>query len=315
MPVSSLFAGGNDRLDLLQTFVRIVEAGSLSAAAASLGTTQPTVSRRLQQLERLLGRRLIHRSTHSMRLSEDGERCYQRAKEILTAWTAFEVDLQGDDAEPEGLLRVFAPHAFGQHLMVGPLAEFMRRYPKVTVEWLLKDYAPNFIEEGVDCAILVGEVRDPLTVAVRLAAVPRIVVCAPQLLEGGEALTDVADLSRLPWLALRTYYYKDVLLQHTPTGKSTRLSLRPRFSTDNLYALRSAALRGLGACVVSSWVVADDLAEGRLVRLMPEWEAAPIPIHLIYPYATHYSPALLRFVQTMRARTAEALGETVLRGK
>jgi len=306
--------GVADRIDLLQTFVRIVEAGSLSAAAAQLGTTQPTVSRRLQQLERLLGRRLLHRSTHAMKPSEDGERCYERAKELLADWGAFEADLQGIDAEPEGLLRVVVPHAFGQQLLIGPLAEFLRRYPKVTVEWLLRDNTPDFIAEGIDCAILVGAASDPLTVAVRLAEVPRIAVAAPSLLAGRATPTHARELAELPWLALRTYYQRELVLRHSTTDETCRIALHPKFSTDNLYALRSAALRGLGACVASSWLLADDLAQGTLVQLVPHWQAPSLPVFVIYPYARFYAPKLRRFVDTMRELMAAALGDAVVKG-
>ena len=107
-------AAPTDRFELMETFVRIVDAGTLSAAAAQLGTTQPTVSRRLQALERSLGVRLLRRSTHSMTLTEDGQRCLERARELLASWHAFEADLRGAGDEPEGTLRVIAPHAFGQ---------------------------------------------------------------------------------------------------------------------------------------------------------------------------------------------------------
>ena len=110
-----------DRMALMQTFVRIVEAGSLSAAAAQLGTTQPTVSRRLQALERSLGLPLLQRSTHRMKLTEDGERCFERAKELLANLEAFDADMRGTGDQPEGTLRVVVPHAFGQQQLVGPL--------------------------------------------------------------------------------------------------------------------------------------------------------------------------------------------------
>jgi DNA-binding transcriptional LysR family regulator len=309
---SFLPSGTADRLDLLQTFVRIVESGSLSAAAVALNTTQPTVSRRLQQLERALGRRLLHRSTHGMKLSEDGERCHARALEVLAGWSAFEADFGGADAEPEGLLRVHVPHAFGQEVLVGPLAEFLRRHPKVSVEWILEDHRPDFIAEGVDCAILLGEVRDPLTVAVRLAEVPRIVVAAPALLAGGPQPVHARDLAGLPWLSLKTYYHKELVLQHRQNGETCRLALRPQFSTNNLYAVRDAARRGLGIAVVSAWVVTDDLARGELVHLAPDWTAAPLPVHVLYPYARFYPPKLRRFVDTMRELAPAALGDRAI---
>ncbi|MBU1817616.1 MAG: LysR family transcriptional regulator, partial [Gammaproteobacteria bacterium] len=124
---------GADRIELLQTFVRIVEAGSLSAAAQLLGTSQPTVSRRLQTLERHLGLKLLQRSTHVMKLTEDGERCFAHAKELLHSWTAMEDDLRGTADTPRGTLRVVAPHAFGQNQLIAPLMDYLGRYPEVSV--------------------------------------------------------------------------------------------------------------------------------------------------------------------------------------
>lgn len=289
-----------DRVELMQTFVRIVEAGSLSAAAAQLGTTQPTISRRLQNLERSLGLRLLQRSTHAMKLTEDGERCFGRAKELVAGWEAFEADLRGAGDEPEGTLRVVVPHAFGQQQLVGPLAEFLRRHSRVTVEWLLYDRTPEFIADGIDCAIHVGEVSDPSVVAIRLAQVPRIVVAAPAVLDGLAMPSHPNELAMLPWLSLRTFYRNEVTLTHAVTGESQRLAFRPRVGTDSLYALRSAAALGLGVAVASAWLMAEDIAQGRLLHLVPEWQASSLPMYLIYPYASFYPAKLRRFVETMR---------------
>jgi DNA-binding transcriptional LysR family regulator len=290
-----------DRIELMQTFVRIVEAGSLSAAALQLGATQPTVSRRLQALERALGTRLLSRSTHAMALTEDGERCFARAKELISAWDSFEADLRGADAQPEGTLRVIAPHAFGQQLLVEPLAAFLRRYPRVSVDWLLHDRAPDFITDAVDCAIHVGEVNDPSWVAIKLAEVPRIVVAAPSVLGDGPPPVHARDLAALPWLALGSFYRNEITLTHVHSAERHSVPLTPRLSTDSLYATCNATLLGLGVSVVSAWAVAGDLAAGRLLHLAPQWRAAPLAMHLVYPYARHYPAKLRCFVEAMRA--------------
>ena len=289
-----------DRVSLMQTFVRIVEAGSLSAAAAQMGTTQPTVSRRLQALERSLGLPLLQRSTHTMKLTEDGERCFERAKELLANLEAFDADMRGTGDQPEGTLRVVVPHAFGQQQLVGPLTTYLRRYPRVSVEWLLHDTQPDFITQGIDCAIHIGDVDDDGLVAIRLWDVPRIVVAAPSLLAGRPAPTDPEGLAALPWLALRTFYRNEVTLRHSESGEARSFAIRPRVGTDSLYALRSAALLGLGACIGSTWVLADDIAAGRLVQVAPAWHASPLPAWLLYPYARFYPARLRRFVEMMR---------------
>lgn len=291
----------------MQTFVRIVEAGSLSGAATQLNTTQPTVSRRLQALERTLGLRLLQRSTRAMRLTEDGERCFERAKALLENWEAFEAELRGVGEEPRGSLRVLAPHAFGQEQFVGPLAGFLHAHPAVNVEWLLRDDVHDMIGEGVDCALQVGEVRDPAVVAVRLADVPRIVVASPALLQGIAAPPHAQALSGLPWLALRTYYRNEVELTHATTGEVAQFAIRPRLSSDNLYVCRHAAIAGVGAAIVSAWMVTDDLAAGRLVRLAPDWQAPSLPLYLTYPYAPFYPARLRHFIAAMREAAPRVL--------
>lgn len=289
----------NDRLSLLQTFIRIVEAGSLSAAAAQLNTSQPTVSRRLQALERSLGLRLLQRSTHALRLTEGGTQCYERAKALLGNWEAMTAELRGAQDEPEGLLRVMVPHALGQVQLMQPLIALLRRAPRLSVEWLLNDQAPNFNAQDLDCAIRVGSLTDTSVVAVKLAEIPRIVVAAPALLDRQPLPRTPAELAGLDWLALGTFYRNELLLQG-PGGEPAKLTLRPRLITDSLFALRSAALAGLGVAAMSAWLAHEDLAAGRLLHLLPEWRAPLLPVHLIYPYQ-RFQPAKLRhFITAMR---------------
>lgn len=309
-PVSST-AGLTDRIELMQTFVRIVEAGSLSAAATQLGTTQPTISRRLQLLERSLGVRLLQRSTHAMKLTEDGERCYERAKDLLAGWDEFENDLRGARLQAEGSLRVVVPHAFGQKQLIGPLAQFMRRHPRITVEWLLHDRAADFISQGIDCAIQVGEVHDPSVVAIHLAEVPRMIVAAPSLLEGRELPRHPADLAALPWIAIPSFYRREIVLTHATSGEQRHVNFRPQLVTDSLYALRNTAIEGLGVAVGSAWILADDVAQGRLVELLPQWRADPLPVSLLYPYARFYPARLRHFIDTMREAMPSAVGGAV----
>ena len=293
-------SNGSDRLDLLETFVRIVEAGSLSAAAQQQGTTQPTVSRRLQQLERLMGLRLLQRSTHVMNLTEDGQRCYEHAKDLLERWHAIESDLRGVQDLPRGSLRVLVPSVFGQQQLIPPLVEFLNKHPDVSVEWLLHDRMPDFIAESIDCAIRIGAVDAPGLVAIRLAELPRIVVAAPSLLGDGPLPNDPSALAQLPWIALNTFYRDEVVLHHAQRGETQRFAIHPRLSTDHLRALCNAALAGLGIGIASAWAVTDALNDGRLIRLAPDWSAPPLPISLVYPPA-RFRPARLRaFIQVMR---------------
>ena len=285
----------------METFVRIVEAGSLSAAAAQLGTTQPTISRRLAALESSLGVRLLTRTTHAIQLTEAGERYVSRAREMLADWAGFEATLRGDDELPEGTLRVVAPHAFGQEQLVRPVTDYLRRYPKMTIEWTLHDGAPRFVEDGIDCAIRVGKLEGDSLVARKLFDVKRVVVASPSI-PGLASITKPAQLAALPWLAIGTYYRNSVRLESGRASATVRI--RPRFVTDSLFALRNAALEGLGLAIVSEWIVRDDIAEGRLVHVVPKWQSQPLPVWIAYPEARFYPAKLRRFVEMVSASFA-----------
>ena len=294
-----------DRLQLMQTFIRIVEAGSLSAAARQLGTTQPTVSRRLQALEQQFGQPLIQRSTHALRLTETGERALARAKALAAEWEDFEQSLKAEPARPQGLLRVQVPHAFGQEHLIAPLVRALQDAPDLRVDWLLNDAAPNFIEQGLDCAIRVGGTAEGAVVAIPLAQVPRVLVASPGLLAGRD-VTAPDELAALPWIAISTFYRQELQLERDD-GVRHRLGIRPVLSTDSLYATREAARLGLGAALLSGWAVRQDIAEGRLVHLLPRWRGPALPVQLLYPNPPAPTARLRYFIEAMRRSMSEPL--------
>lgn len=293
-----------DRLAWVETFVRIVEARSLSAAAKQLGTTQPTVSRRLATLEASLGVPLLKRSTHALQLTPAGERYLVRARELLVDWRRLESELHGDEESPEGLLRVVVPHAFGQELLLMPVLELLQRSPQLSVEWLLDDRPLRMIEDGIDCAIRVGPLRGDALMAQKLFEVERVIVAAPSVL-GKSVPTRPAQLEALPWLALSIFYRNDIKL--TLGTRVGRVRFTPRLLTDSLFAIRNAALAGLGLAVVSRWLVEDDLARGRLVHVLPRWRASSFPVHVVYPPARFQPVKVRSFVEAMRAAFAPAV--------
>lgn len=297
-----------DRIELMRTFIRIVEAGSLSSAARQLETTQATVSRRLQSLESMLGSRLILRTTHAMKLTDDGERCYQHARQVVDAWLALEDEMSIADDRPVGVLRVRAPHAFGQQQLLGPLVSFLQRYPQLAVEWMLNDKTVDFLSDNIDCAIRVGAEVDPATVSVLLAEVPRSLVVAPDLLSRYPALAIPQDLARLPWVAISTFYQHEVELQHQEDSRELSFGIVPCLSTDSVYVARNTALAGLGVAIVSSWAVTEDIAAGRLIEPFPQWRASPLPVHLVYPWARYYPTRLRKFLDLMREVMPQVAG-------
>jgi len=170
-----------DDLNLLRTFVRIAEAGSISAAARSLHTTQPTLSRQLKQLESFLDAPLVQRDSHSMSLTAAGQRLLVDAREILDHVHAATQRAHGEHIAPRGHLRVVTTIDMGQYHVAPLLAQLREQCPQLTAEMHVTNRPVKFVEEGFDCGVLVGAITDDRLVAKRLLENPRVLVAAPAL--------------------------------------------------------------------------------------------------------------------------------------
>ncbi|AUN97356.1 LysR family transcriptional regulator [Bacteriovorax stolpii] len=289
-----------DRLELMRTFIRIVDSKNLSSAALSLKTTQPTISRRLKALEESLGLKLIQRTTHQMQMTEEGRRFYYHAKDIVERWNVIEAEMTGAKTLPKGILRVQVPQALGIGKFNDVLSSYLKNHPQVDIEWILSDKSPDFISENLDCAIKVGNIDDPSLIAVKIFELSRIIVASPDLMDNKKKLFRPSELQNTPWLSFKTHYLDRINLFHSKTNEEITLKIHPRFISDNLFAMREAALMGLGIGVLSKWIVEKDLREGRLVQLCKDWQAASLPVYLIYPQSRLKPAKLQKFIELIK---------------
>ncbi len=284
-----------DRIGLLQTFVRIAEAGSISAAARDMGLSQPAASRQLAELEQRLGAQLLHRTTHSLALTDAGRELLGDARGLIERWEALSERHAGQTQDVAGRLKVVAPVAMGQEHLARIAVSFQREHPGVEMTWLLDDSPIRFAEVGCDCWIKVGPVPDDTLVVRKLGAVARLLVAAPELLEG--QVPSPAAAATLPLVALAPFEGGRIPL----SDGSRRQEISPpvRMHTNNIYAARQAALMGVGMAVMPLWFVAQELAQGALVNLLPGWQAPALDVHVAY-YGGSYRPLRLkRFVEVL----------------
>ena len=292
-----------DRIELLRLFARIVAAGSLTGAARELGTTQPAVSRRLQQLERRLGARLLERTTHELALTGAGEVLLAEAHGLVDAWDALAERVRGDGVDVRGLVKVVAPVALGQTLLVPIAARLRERHPELRFQWTLTDERVRLVEAGADCLIRPGAIDDPALVVRPVCEVERLLVAAPRALAAGEP-AEPADLSRAPVVAVEPFYDRALRLHGVAgtarAGDEAEVSLAPVFRTDNMLAARLAAVEGVGVVVMPPFLVGDDLARGTLRRVLPDWEAGRMTIRIAWPAGRYRSRATAAFVDAVR---------------
>ncbi|MBN9050402.1 MAG: LysR family transcriptional regulator [Rhizobiales bacterium] len=283
-----------DRVTGMQVFVRVVSLGSFSAAARSLGLSQTMVTKHITALEERLGVTLLHRTTRRLNLTEAGRRYLQSSERILAEIEEAETLAVADRVEPRGTLRINVPLAFGMREIAPILPRFAARHPKLTVDLGLADRMVDLIEERWDLAIRIGRMADSSLVARKLAPL-RLMVCAsPAYLQEHGTPKTVDDLRRHSCLGymLSAATSADRWL----FGKDGKMSvpISGRFRADNGDALRLAALEGLGLIYQPTFLLADDLRDGRLRAVTLDKPPVTFDgVFAVYP-AERHPPAKVR---------------------
>jgi DNA-binding transcriptional LysR family regulator len=270
-----------DTLHAMRVFVRTLELGSLSAAAREFGTTQPTVSKWLAQLERQLRVRLFERSTRGLAPTEQGQRFHADAKRLVEQFDAAVGGVQGMTGQAAGLLRINAPVALGQFRINAMVQRFMADHPAIDVELILNDRFVDLVEECVDVAFRLGGTLPPDAIGRHLATVPRFLVASPAYLarRGVPAVPDALsahDFVRFAWTPGNT-------IELFRGDEQARLQTAGRFRVNNALAIREALVMGSGIGMCPDWLVRDLLDRGELVRVLEGWTARAQDLTLLYP--------------------------------
>jgi DNA-binding transcriptional LysR family regulator len=266
-----------DKFKRMQTFVRIVEGGSLTAAANALEVSQPSVVRLLAALEADLGVRLINRTTRRMALTDEGREYYERCRAILGLVDEAEAQLKSRRAEPRGRLRLTAPVLFGRLFIAPVVNEFLARHAAVQVELLLLDRVVDLLEEGID------------------AAVRRVTVGSPALIRRRGRPARAEDLAGAPVVSFTGLGPADEW-SFERAGRALRVKVAPVFVSNQIDAALAAGEAGLGWGRFLSYQVAAALRDGRLKRVLDDEDATPLPVQIVYPHARLLSANLRALV-------------------
>jgi DNA-binding transcriptional LysR family regulator len=269
-----------DRIDAMRLFVRVADSGSFSRAAADLGIGQPTVSRRIQDLEAQLDAVLFLRTTRALSLTEAGERFYRRAVDILAEYDEAEAEARGLEHEPVGLLRISCSHSFAHSVVAPEISSFMRLYPHVRFDVIGDDTLTDIVGEGVDLAFRLGELTDSSLMAKKLADAPRALFASPAYLERKGTPLVPADLEKHDALIFR--HARSTIWTLTNGNQQENVRVDGPFRASGGEILIQAAEDGLGIVLAGGWLVSDCIGKKKLVRVLPEWQAQSLPIHAVW---------------------------------
>lgn len=281
----------------ISSFVRVVEAKSFAAAAAQLGMTPSGVSRAVSRLEEQIGVRLLFRSTRALRLTDDGESFYQRCKDILADLGEAVEALNYARTKPKGKLRVAVNVSVGRAALIPNLAEFEARFPDIRLELSMSDRNIGLIEEGIDCAIRMGELEDSNLIARKLGYFSNVLCASPSYLERHGAPVSIEDLKQHHCI---NYIYPTSGRPYqwqfdTPDGRIA-LDIDAHLLINDGESVIQAAVAGLGIIQIPHCLAASALAKGQLEIVMADTTSTGSPVWIVYPQKRHLSARVQAFI-------------------
>ncbi|OJB47509.1 LysR family transcriptional regulator [Burkholderia ubonensis] len=272
-----------DLLAAMRIFVRVVERGNLSRAAKDLGLGQPTVSDRVERLERFLGVRLLLRSTRAVSCTDEGILFYQRSKIVLDAADEARAVVTLGNKIVRGRIRIAAPHGLGEVVMPEILTVIREHNPQLYIDLILNDEITDPVTEGVDISLRLGQISDGNFVARRLGHVRRVLVASPSYIEKHGLPEEPTDIVGHPFIRV-TGLFNDGQLRLMSPSKSVRPTpINIVISTSHWRPVYELLLNGAGIGVLQEHVCVDALASGRLVRLLPDYTVPGFDLHALLP--------------------------------
>ena len=298
-----------DTLQNMRAFVRVVEAGSFTAAAQHLNSTTAHTSRSVSDLEAHLRTRLLNRTTRRIALTEAGERYLQRCLQILAYVEQAEAEAGDAQARPAGKLRVHAMTGFGQHCIVPAVSRYQTRYPDVSVELTLAQRMPDLLDEGFDVSLtLAASLPDSGLVSQRLGSAFSVACASPAYLRRNSTPASPADLGKHCCIQIVTSAFRaDEWSFDGPNGEES-IALGPAtFQINNAEALAVAVREGMGIGLLPTYSAASGLRSGELLRVLPDYTAQQLNVYALYPSRQYLDAKIRTWVEFLREELPSVL--------
>jgi len=291
-----------DRFENMSTFIRVVETGSISAAADRLGVAKSAVSRRLKELEGHLGVELFHRTTRRMNLTDTGRAFYHQSVRILEDVLEAELATSQAHGTLKGSLKIALPSTFGLMHMGPAINEFLQLHPQIEFDLDFNDREVDLIQEGFDLAIRIANLPDSSLIARRLAPIQTLMCASPSYLEHMGAPKTPKELIEhqcLVYSLLRDYEYWNLT---DCNGKEIRTKIHPYLKASTGEFLKDASVEGLGIILVPSFIAYKEIELGTLVPVLKDYKPPQLEAYAIYPQTRHLSQRVRAFVDFLVKR-------------
>lgn len=290
-----------DDLKRMVIFSHVVETGSFSAAALRLGIAKSAVSKHVSLLEENIGVRLLNRTTRRLSLTDVGETYYHSCVKMVEAIEEAKHCVTSLQDEPRGMLRITCPASFGIRHVTPLLNEFLQLYPALNAELLLDDNITDMTEQGIDVAIRVGWLPDSSLRARKLRDAPRLLCASPAYLDRMGTPKTPEDLMAHEWIIF-TLLPTPHRYTFTQRKKTTAIQIKGRIKTNNGNAVRTLMLEGAGIAALSDFLVAEDIENGSLIQLLPDYHIADAGIYAVYHEQRLQQVKIRKFIDFLAQR-------------
>ncbi len=289
-----------DKLAAIQTFVRVAEAGSFSAVAKELGTSQSSVSKSVAALEKDLGTQLLARTTRSISLTEEGERYFEQVRRLVAEIQDAELALRKGEHQLSGILRVAASVGYGRKVLMPLIDQFLQEHPEVKIDLNLNDGFIDIVEQGIDVAIRIGDLPDSSLLAKRVGTTHRALMASKDYLKKikksiGEPKIP-ADIEQHHCVIYTGLQSRNIWEFSSQDGSSVKVRVSGNFQSNSSEAIRAAGINGMGLCYSPTWLFDDEIKSGQMKILLADWPMRPLPIHAVYPPQRKNSAKVKTFV-------------------
>ena len=287
-----------DKLSAMRTFARVVEAGTFTKAADSLGLGKAQVTREVQSLEEDLRTRLLHRTTRRVTVTAEGAAYYERVTRVLEEIDEIESGMTQTRLNPKGRLRIDVMSPVANLVIVPALGEFCARYPDIEIDIGVNDRPVDLIADNVDCVLRAGEVKDQSLMARRVGEIARVLCASPAYLKRVGVPREPADLEADPQRVVTYFPRGSERVNYVLRRGDERHELHARsvVAVSDSSTLLAAALAGLGVALSATFIVKPHLADGSLRLVLPEWSAGLVPLYAVYPPNRHVNAKLRAFI-------------------
>lgn len=289
-----------DKFRRMEIFEAVASTGQFTRAGKALGISISAVSHAISDLESHLGVQLILRTNRSLSLTESGEDYLVQCHRILSQIRRLEDQFKTGEKTLEGRISVTAPVSYGINVLSPLLSEFMDRHPKLDLNLSLSDRTSNLVEDAMDVAIRIGVMKDSALISKRLSSITLNLCASPSFIRDNPHIKSPKDINQQPCLR----YVKTLKWPLTKDGKKTVITPSGQVLTNNGEALRAFAALGQGIAYLPSFIADEALADGRLVRLLPEYEGETLGVYAVYLPNRHRPQRIRKFIEFLTERLA-----------